>query len=69
MEMEIGARTPEQARQNATAVIEALQSRLNLLRAEEIDKRGENNDVTLKEARENFNSPKRNSLITRQVQA
>jgi uncharacterized protein involved in exopolysaccharide biosynthesis len=52
MEMEIGARTPELARENATAVIEALQSRLNLLRVEEIDKRGENNDVTLKEARE-----------------
>ncbi|WP_055075218.1 hypothetical protein [Pseudanabaena sp. 'Roaring Creek'] len=52
MEMEIGARTPEEARDNATAIINALQSRLNMLRAEEIDKRGENNDVTLKEARE-----------------
>ena len=52
MEMEIGAKTAEQARDNANAVIDALQSRLNLLRAEEIDKRGENNDETLKEARE-----------------
>ncbi|NMF60526.1 GumC family protein [Pseudanabaena yagii] len=52
MELEIGAKTPEQARDNATAIIEALQSRLNMLRAEEIDKRGENTDATLKEARE-----------------
>jgi uncharacterized protein involved in exopolysaccharide biosynthesis len=52
MELEIGAKTPEQARDNATAIIDALQSRLNLLRNEEIDKRGENNDTTLKEARE-----------------
>lgn len=52
MEMEIGAKTPEQARDNAMAVIDALQSRLTLLRAEEIEKRGENNDSTLKEARE-----------------
>jgi uncharacterized protein involved in exopolysaccharide biosynthesis len=52
MELEIGAKTPDQARDNATAIIEALQSRLNMLRAEEIDKRGENTDATLKEARE-----------------
>ncbi|MEE3717552.1 hypothetical protein V2H45_12380 [Tumidithrix elongata RA019] len=52
MELEIGAKTPEQARDTAMAIIEALQSRLNLLRSEEIDKRGENNDETLKEARE-----------------
>jgi len=69
MEMEIGAKTAEQARDNANAVIEALQSRLNLLRAEEIEKRGENNNITLKRLEKNFNSLKRNSLITRQVQA
>jgi uncharacterized protein involved in exopolysaccharide biosynthesis len=52
MELEIGARTPEDARDNAMAIVDALQSRLNLLRAEEIEKRGENNDISLKEAKD-----------------